>query len=1060
MKNIFGFLFFFNLAITIASAQDVQETRNPAWNISNYISSHTQYNTSKSDKPVIDFEAIDKWIRVGPNEDLSLSPDGKFFAYSIQRSSQWFNVRDSLIVQAINGSWRKSFPGTSTPGFFTSDSKQYIFQLNDELSFTPLGGGSTNTSKGIVSYKTAPASNNKWLAYQLKDGEGNLVLLNTTTGEEKRFAGVSKYDFDNNGEWLVCQIKGESKEVVMYNLSNGKKLHFNGVIEYKLDETSKVIVLKTIEKTSDENAKSLKYIDLLNGKENVIWTTKDSSLDITNYSLDGSGKQVAFVIQNNTKVNSIWYYKAGMDVAIQKVSNQAKGIDEGLVIQGALRFTDNGNYILFYLQPVQDDHKTAPDQDAVQLDVWNYKDAILQSAQSRLEKEPRLYAAVIKTEADKVIRLENEYEILCERSISRKIPGDFVVVGKIVKQLAGDRFWEKNYDKDSYWLVSMLDGSRRLLSTKLEAGIRLDVILFSPDGKYLVYFDPDKDGNYFSYDLQTGRIFNISKGVPSSNLCFKDLFEVPESANIIRLNYGIAGWLNDDKGLLVYDAYDIWQLDLSGNKPAINLTNGRRQNTFFTLINHDRFSAEEIPKFNPAKDSLLLAAYNRNTKYSGFARTALGIPGNPELLFMGPYFFRRSPNLEGQFHLDEGMNPLKATGSNTWIVKRQTATDAPNYFVTNDFKTLNRLTDIQPQKSYNWFTAELHSFKQMDGTTSQGVLYKPENFDPSKKHPLIISFYFQKSDQLNQYPTPEYLTCPEIYSNPAWFVSHGYLVFIPDIYFNVEKGWGPSTVNTMDGAAKYLSMLPYVDGKRIGAAGHSNSGRFGYYLLTHSKSFAAMCIGAGTTDLIGTALATNYNIGPFPDASRLKWAEIDAPGTGLGELWKNKEKWMDHNAVLQADKVSSPLLLVHNKGDAVLFSQPVEFFTALRRLEKKAWWLQYDQGDHILSEDRDKKDLTVRYTQFFDHYLKGAPAPRWMTAGIPYKLKGIERRYELDPTGTCDLPDKKECPVCRAWNAQYKRTPQMFQKPISEWKLDGDLQKQIEREETTKYNEKMKGEKN
>jgi dienelactone hydrolase len=682
------------------------------------------------------------------------------------------------------------------------------------------------------------------------------------------------------------------------------------------------------------------------------------------------------------------------------------------VIQGTLRFTDNGNYILFYLQPAQDDTKTAPDQDAVQLDIWNYKDVILQSVQSRLEKEPRLYAAVIKTEADKVIRLENEYETLCERSISRKIPGDFVVVGKIVKQEKGDRFWEKNYDKDSYSLVSMSDGSRRLLPTKIEDGIRVDVIIFSPGGKYLIYFDPDQGGNYFSYDLQTGSISNISKGVPLLDLCYARFSEVPKGVNRIRLNYGIAGWLNDDKGLLVYDAYDIWQLDLSGNKPAINLTNGRRQNTFFTLVNHDRFSAEEIPIFNPAKDTLFLTAYNRENKYSGFYRKALTRLGKLELLYMGPYFFIRSPNLEGQYHLSEGMQPLKAKGCDTWIVKRQSAIDAPNYFVTTDFKTFNRLTDIQPQKNYNWLTAELHNFRQMDGTISQGVLYKPENFDPSIKYPLIISFYFQKSDQLNQYPTPEYLMCPEIYSNPAWFVSHGYLVFIPDIYFNVEKGWGPSTLNTMDGAAKYLSSLPYTDRRRIGAAGHSNSGRFGYYLLTHSNSFAAMCIGSGTTDLIGTALSLTFDNGFFSNGSRLEWAEIDAPGTGLGELWKNKSKWMDHNAVLQADKVTSPLLLVHNKGDAVLFSQPVELFTALRRLEKKAWWLQYDQGGHTLGEERDKKDLTIRYTQFFDHYLKGAPAPMWMTNGIPYKLKGIESRYELDPAGSCDLTGKIECSIC------------------------------------------------
>ena len=70
-------------------------------------------------------------------------------------------------------------------------------------------------------------------------------------------------------------------------------------------------------------------------------------------------------------------------------------------------------------------------------------------------------------------------------------------------------------------------------------------------------------------------------------------------------------------------------------------------------------------------------------------------------------------------------------------------------------------------------------------------------------------------------------------------------------------------------------------------------------------------------------------------------------------------------------------------------------YLSLRRLEKAAWWLQYDQGRHIVW--RVCKCFTIRYTQFFDHYLKGAPAPRWMTRGVPYRLKGVESGYELDP---------------------------------------------------------------
>jgi dipeptidyl aminopeptidase/acylaminoacyl peptidase len=379
---------------------------------------------------------------------------------------------------------------------------------------------------------------------------------------------------------------------------------------------------------------------------------------------------------------------------------------------------------------------------------------------------------------------------------------------------------------------------------------------------------------------------------------------------------------------------------------------------------------------------------------------------------MGPYFFQAHAGLDV---FDEGMRPLKAADADTWIVKRQSATEAPNYFLTSDFKKYNPLTDFQPQKGYNWLTTELHSFKQLDGTVSQGVLYKPENFDPHKKYPVIISFYDYLSDQLYLYPTPEYIGCPLIYSDPAWMVSHGYLVFTPAIYFTKNK-YGPSTVNTIDGAAKYLSQLPFVDARHMGACGHSNSGRFGYYLFTHSRSFAAMSLGSGFggTNILSIALSVGGGKPTFDGdgQSNLEWGETGAYGAALGNIWKNKQSWIDHIALLQVDKATSPLLLFHNKNDGDDVMLAVQLFSALRRLNKKAWWLQYDNGLHSVV-GLDAKDFTIRYTQFFDHYLKGAPAPQWMTKGIPASLKAIESRYELDPEGSCG----KDCAICRGYKA-------------------------------------------
>jgi dipeptidyl aminopeptidase/acylaminoacyl peptidase len=275
----------------------------------------------------------------------------------------------------------------------------------------------------------------------------------------------------------------------------------------------------------------------------------------------------------------------------------------------------------------------------------------------------------------------------------------------------------------------------------------------------------------------------------------------------------------------------------------------------------------------------------------------------------------------------------------------------------------------------------------LDGAASQGVLYKPDNFDSSKKYSVIINFYGGLSDRLYQFLDPRYLNTANLFDQPAWLVSRGYLVFIPDIQQTAGQ-WGASTVNTIDGAAKYLSTLPYVDNHHLGAAGHSNSGTLGYYLFTHSHSFAAISIGSDTTNLISKALSSLNWLNYFEIGSEY------VPGY-VTDLWKHKAEWIDQTAVLSADKVTMPLLMNQNKNDQG-FEWGIELFISLRRLNKPVWWLQYDEGEHVLTKLRDRKDFTIRYTQFFDHYLKGAPAPAWMLRGIPNELKGVQSRYELE----------------------------------------------------------------
>jgi hypothetical protein len=278
------------------------------------------------------------------------------------------------------------------------------------------------------------------------------------------------------------------------------------------------------------------------------------------------------------------------------------------------------------------------------------------------------------------------------------------------------------------------------------------------------------------------------------------------------------------------------------------------------------------------------------------------------------------------------------------------------------------------------------------------------------------------------------------------------LIFAVDVKVQALK-YGPKALSVIQGAIKHLKTLSYIDPIHIGVASHSWGAKLASYVYTHSKNIAAMVLSEGF--LYGNIINAGLSLDVENVESNLKAVEVEFE---FGNFWQNKTTWLDQTTVLNIDKAAMPLLLYCGKKSSAEYqNQTVQLFTALRRMEKKAWWLNYYNGEHTLAGD-DAKDMTIRTLQFYDHYLKGAPPAKWLTNGLPHKLNGIENRLELDPSGTCDLPGIKECPVCRAWNAQYKRTPAMFEKPISEWKLDKDIEKEMNKKEMQRYKENMKGE--
>jgi dipeptidyl aminopeptidase/acylaminoacyl peptidase len=299
-----------------------------------------------------------------------------------------------------------------------------------------------------------------------------------------------------------------------------------------------------------------------------------------------------------------------------------------------------------------------------------------------------------------------------------------------------------------------------------------------------------------------------------------------------------------------------------------------------------------------------------------------------------------------------------------------------------------RLSQIDPQQSdYNWLSVELHHWKMFDGKISEGLLYKPENFDSTKKYPII--FYFYERDARTRY---DYIAPQPVRAsiNITYFVSNGYLVFDPDIFYKTGQP-GEDAYNSVISAVRYLSKFKWVDTTKMALQGHSWGGYQVAYLVTRTHLFAAAEAGAPVANMTSAYGGIRWGVG----ISRQFQYEKSQSRIG-STLWQHPELYIKNSPLFRADKVTTPLLMMHNDADgSVPWYQGIEYFSALRRLGKKAWLIEYNGEDHGLQERRNRKDWSLRLSQFFDYYLKGQAPARWITDGVPATLKGIDWGLEM-----------------------------------------------------------------
>jgi len=627
---------------------------------------------------------------------------------------------------------------------------------------------------------------------------------------------------------------------------------------------------------------------------------------------------------------------------------------------GDVEFSEEGNRLFFGTapRPEAESDEEIPEWEEVKLDVWNWKDPLLQPNQlvQRNRELERTYTAAVQLRNGNVVQLATA-DI---PNINVRDGEDDVYLGQSNLPYRQQISWDSPGYND-YFIVDAETGDRRMIMEGFQGG----GVQLSPDEKYVTWWD-GTDKGWFALSVDGGMPVNISSTIP--HRVDNELHDWP----MLPSSYGSAGWTEEDKEFLIYDRHDIWAVDPSGRAAPRNVTDGvgRAQNVMYRYVRLDP-DADAIDPDEP----MLLSAFDRTTKASGYARDHVAGDGQPAMIMMDDYRFGA---------------PRKAEDSDVIMFTRESFGEFRDLWVTSDasFRDRQKVSNANPQMDeFLWGTSELVHWRSTDGLPLDGMIFKPENFDPNKQYPMMVYFYEKMSDGLHSHraPTPGGSSI-----NVSFYVSRGYVVFVPDIHYRVGYP-GESAMDCVVSGVLSVLEKGYVDPARVGVQGHSWGGYQIAYMITQTDIFAAAEAGAPVSNMTSAYGGIRWQSG----RSRMMQYEKSQSRIG-GTLWEATPRYIANSPLFWADKVNTPVLMLHNDEDgAVPWYQGIEFFVALRRLGQPTWMLNYNGEAHGLRKYPNRKDWQQRMQQFFDYYLMDAPAPVWLAEGVPATMKGKTLGLEL-----------------------------------------------------------------
>ena len=883
----------------------------------------------------------------------SISDDGNWVTYAYRKTKS----DDEFYVKSLVSDKEYKVTGASDPKF--SDNSQWVaYTLN------------------------LPRKEAEKLRKQKKPVPRKAELIHLSTGEKMTFENISTFSFSKGSGFLGVkkpkadpQAEHKGADLVLFDLKTRAFMNFGNVAEFTFNKSG--THLAYIVDAVDKSGNGLYLIHLPEGILTVLDTGKN---EYSCLAWDEKGTALAALKGNKGKGYKekenilLAFTGVGDNKPIAHSYDPAKDPDfpEGMVISertassGRSRFRRSsaparGN--LFWSEdnaqvfcgikeqekePQESNKKNQPqegkeaeneeeEEPAADVDIWHWKDEQIQSVQKiRADRDRNFtYRSVYNLKTRRFIRLCDERM----RTATVTQDGKWAI-GRDEKDYISD--WEEA--RADYYRLNTETGSRTLMFKGQKRTLGL-----SPDSQHFLYWN---DGNVWVYVIATGKNINLTENAPVS---FVDQeYDHPGT----KPPYGVTGWTKDGKAVLLDHKYDLYLQPLDGS-PAKNLTGekGTKEEIRFRYIQTDPEA-----KFIDLEKPILLSAFGQWTKEAGYYSLD---KGKLKRLVYGKKSYNRL---------------FKAKMADRYYFTIEDFRDFPDYYAAGrTLQNPRRLTEANPhQKEFKWGYNILIEYANKKGKRLQGVLMIPEDYKEGERLPMLVDFYEKNSQNLYRFSRMVYRDTPMFYK----YVSNGYLVLLPDVHFNTRTTHS-DMLDCVEAAVKKVIELGYANPSRIGLHGHSFSGQGGALIATKSKMFAAIVVGAGATNLI-----SDFN--QLWKSSGTSQHRYDYYGQGRfgTDPFEDRELYIQESALFNAETMDTPLLLLHGTDDgSVEWLQAIEFYNALRFLGKKVILASYPGQGHHLDKLENQIDFQQRMEDFYDHYLKGKPAPEWMIEGIPYLKK-------------------------------------------------------------------------